>query len=114
MRKVLFILPLLLLLCGTAFAKDHEYRACTADKHPATLKIALADDVSVKAEENVHKAFTETANALSGEVLVTIDGFRVFVSKLSDEAAESITGLYGPPVVTDAACKEVKASSLGT
>lgn len=108
MKRILVITLVAFLTASTLYAKPAGMKACTADGKNVGLVVEIADDASIAVSKSIAQAFTNAAAALPVERLVTAEGFRLFVSGLSDEAKQA-TEVPGPPRILDGSCKVSKS-----
>ena len=103
MKTTILVILLTLLIGIILFARDISYTGCTKDHKIVELAVAIADDAPNSVDVSVRSAFTHAAEALTADVLLSGEGFRVFAAGLTDADKAAIT-IVGPPVVLDGAC----------
>lgn len=108
MRKVLSTLVVLVLLGSALFASEYRFVACTADKSTVALTIDLNDRSIAKNPKipaAVAAAFKATASVLRLDELLTNDGFRLFMSKLTEEEQYALPATIDYPALISNTCK---------
>ena len=102
--KTVLIAALCVAASVSLWAKERQYQACTADHQVVTLAVELAEATSADVEKAIGVAFVETAKALQAGRLQDQEGFELFVSKLTTEAAAAIEDLHMPVVGPNRSC----------
>lgn len=99
--KKLLTFALFLALAVPVFAFDFNIHACTADDHSALLTLDILDGTSKEVTVDIRDVFSKVAKSLTADQLVSGEGFRAFITALSDEDKDAIQGIQGPPVIGD-------------
>lgn len=106
MKRTLIAFIVALTLATSAFAKDFNIIACTADHQKAVLTLDIQDSTPKDVQAVIRAAFVNAAKDLKADVLTTGEGFRAFANNLTEEAWDAIIGIQGPPVI-DGTCSSV-------
>ena len=104
MKKLIAVLAIAILLAVPTFAKEVNIHACTADSKAAVLTVDINDSAEPVVVAGIAKAFIITARALKVDVLLSGEGFRMFIQSLTQDEYDAVNGIQGPPVI-GASCK---------
>jgi hypothetical protein len=90
------------LFATAAMAKDVNLQGCTKDGKTATVKAVINDEAlaaNPAIEQSIQKAFADTAFSMTADDLVTDDGAKAFLDKLSKPEVDAVS-IDEPPAIS--------------
>lgn len=88
-----------LAFAATLYAHDVAFVACSADHKTMTLNAELRDGTSERVVNEIGDAFARMAHQLTAGQVQGTEGFKLFVSYLTEEDDDAIESFYSAPVV---------------